>query len=337
MRNCCSQDLLDPRTHVRDFHPLWLDEHLDYLIRPKVDREDYRYIQKSGTNLLEVVTQFLSTAGGSASSRDIGRDLKGKIVNGRDVLSQLKEDFYGLRDFFASFPEQFRINYSDDEENLEFFVSLVEEPPDAKQDGSFMDAKIGAEEARDDDDGSDDDGIEDADGEAESGTSVFEVVTHFLSGAGGSASSRDLGRDLKGKIVDGRDVLSQLKEEYTGLHAFFQTFPEQFRITHSDDEHSKEFFVSLVGDAERDGQTVDDDLEGVTIVEDSFDAKLGTEDADGAAELPEILSWSRVGRGLGVGFAMVTQILEGSFSAVSKPIFASKGSCCSIFQAPAIC
>ena len=34
MRNCCSRDLLDPGSHVRDFDPIWLDDFLDYLIVP---------------------------------------------------------------------------------------------------------------------------------------------------------------------------------------------------------------------------------------------------------------------------------------------------------------
>ena len=34
MRNCCARDLLDPAAHCRDFDPIWLDDQLDYLIRP---------------------------------------------------------------------------------------------------------------------------------------------------------------------------------------------------------------------------------------------------------------------------------------------------------------
>ena len=34
MRNCCSRDLVDPGSHVRDFEPIWLDDYLDYLIVP---------------------------------------------------------------------------------------------------------------------------------------------------------------------------------------------------------------------------------------------------------------------------------------------------------------
>ena len=37
MRNCCSRDLLVPSTHCRDFDPIWLDDHLEYLIRPNAN------------------------------------------------------------------------------------------------------------------------------------------------------------------------------------------------------------------------------------------------------------------------------------------------------------
>ena len=37
MRNCCSRDLLDPGSHVRDFDPIWLDDYLDYLVVPNAN------------------------------------------------------------------------------------------------------------------------------------------------------------------------------------------------------------------------------------------------------------------------------------------------------------
>ena len=127
MRNCCSRDLVDPAAHVRDFEPIWLDDYLDYLIVPNKElAPDLGLPHVSASQLLEMVTRLLQEKGGTASSRDIGRYLQGKVVGGRDVLSQVKQRHAGLRAFFQTFSDEFEMFSPEGVEEPEFMVHLAE-------------------------------------------------------------------------------------------------------------------------------------------------------------------------------------------------------------------
>ena len=127
MRNCCSRDLVDPAAHVRDFEPIWLDDYLDYLIVPNKElAPDLGLPHVSASQLLEMVTRLLQDKGGTASSRDIGRYLQGKVVGGRDVLSQVKQRHAGLRAFFQTFSDEFEMFSPEGVEEPEFMVRLAE-------------------------------------------------------------------------------------------------------------------------------------------------------------------------------------------------------------------
>ena len=127
MRNCCSRDLVDPAAHVRDFEPIWLDDYLDYLIVPNKElAPDLGLPHVSASQLLEMVTRLLQEKGGTASSRDIGRYLQGKVVGGRDVLSQVKQRHAGLRAFFQTFSDEFEMFSPEGVEEPEFMVRLAE-------------------------------------------------------------------------------------------------------------------------------------------------------------------------------------------------------------------
>ena len=161
MRNCCSRDLVDPAAHVRDFEPIWLDDYLDYLIVPNKDlAPDLGLPHVSASQLLEMVTRLLKEKGGTASSRDIGRYLQGKVVHGRDVLSQVKQRHVGLRAFFQTFSDEFEMFTPEGVEEPEFMVRLAESDADEqRQEARLMSYKgIAAEgeaegEADDDDAG----------------------------------------------------------------------------------------------------------------------------------------------------------------------------------------
>ena len=127
MRNCCSRDLVDPAAHVRDFEPIWLDDYLDYLIVPNKElAPDLGLPHVSASQLLEMVTRLLQDKGGTASSRDIGRYLQGKVVGGRDVLSQVKQRHAGLRAFFQTFSDEFEMFSPEGVEEPEFMVRLAD-------------------------------------------------------------------------------------------------------------------------------------------------------------------------------------------------------------------
>ena len=81
---------------MRDFEPIWLDDHLNYLIRPRANALAPGAPQSTASELLKVIIGFLQAKGGTASSRDIGRTLQGTVANGVDMLSQLKQRHFGL-------------------------------------------------------------------------------------------------------------------------------------------------------------------------------------------------------------------------------------------------
>ena len=155
MRNCCSQDLLDPSAHVRDFAPVWLDDHINYLVRPNADTLAVGEAPFAASEILRLVVAFLQEQGGTASSRDIGRFLQGSRSDGQsqDMLSKLKRRHSGLRAFLAIFPDKFEIAQEEAVEGQrpsEFFVSLLDMAarPDKQQEELLIDAKIGSANVR---------------------------------------------------------------------------------------------------------------------------------------------------------------------------------------------
>ena len=86
-----------------------------------------------------------------------------------------------------------------------------------------------------------------------SASQLLEMVTRLLQEKGGTASSRDIGRYLQGKVVGGRDVLSQVKQRHAGLRAFFQTFSDEFEMFSPEGVEEPEFMVRL---AESDALTL---------------------------------------------------------------------------------
>ena len=51
--------------------------------------------------------------------------------------------------------------------------------------------------------------------------------------------------------VNGRDVLSQLKQRHNGVRAFFQAFPDRFEMDVDESTERGEFFVRLPADFEQ--------------------------------------------------------------------------------------
>lgn len=144
---------------MRDFDPIWLDDHLDYLIVPNDNALAPGAPLLTGSDVLQVLTAYLREQQGFvASSRDIGRHLQSKIVNGRDALSQLKQRHAGLRAFVDTFPDTFEIEHEppngattsqeDPDGPFTFYVRMLspEDGDDFSNDEILMDAKIGRRE-----------------------------------------------------------------------------------------------------------------------------------------------------------------------------------------------
>ena len=215
MRNCCARDLLDPRANVRDFDPIWLDDHLDYLIVPNDNALAEPAGRQASAELLRIVTAYLrSQAHCVASSRDLGRALQGTMMAGIDApgidaLSMLKQRHAGLRAFIETFPENFQVELPEEDDEVSdsftFFVRLLspEDGDDFTNDEILMDAKIGSgvvegahdgadlddeldeldnldEDYADEDDDTDDDGGESRSGGPRQAQTVAELRTELL-------------------------------------------------------------------------------------------------------------------------------------------------------------
>ncbi len=201
MRNCCSRDLVDPSAHVRDFEPIWLDDYLDYLIVPNQKlAPDLGLPHVSASELLDMVTGFLEGRGGTASSRDIGRFLQAQRVNGRDVLSQVKQRHAGLRAFFQTFSDEFEMYTPEGMEDPEFMVRLAEsDADDEKQEARLMSYK----------------GIR-AEGEAAEEEEADGAADGMVAGSAASARWREAQRL---SLVDLRPLLRQEGLPVTGRKA----------------------------------------------------------------------------------------------------------------------
>ena len=182
MRNCCSRDLNDPTTHCRDFDLIWLDDHLEYLIRPTPGASLAPGAPVVAVSeLLTVVKSFLAEEGKPVSSRDIGRQLQRQMINGRDALSQLKHRHGGLRAFITDHPDTFAVEREEEDERgvTEFFVRLTDKAgADALEDSHdemVMDAKIG--------------NLQQADNGASGGTTGGELLDDEDEGESGGSSS----------------------------------------------------------------------------------------------------------------------------------------------------
>lgn len=226
MRNCCARDLLDKRANVRDFDPVWLDDHLDYLIVPNANALAPGAKKLTSSELLGVVTSYLREQPDFvASSRDIGRRLQGTMLNGADALSQLKEKHAGLRVFVETFPDTFQIEYAEEEEAergepgaiFTFFVRLLapEDGEGFSDDEVLMDAKIGS--------GSSAAGFsdDDSDGHARRSQELRPDAGAAVAGRGAAQSLATAGGDAAGgssaggdpDINEGRLTVTELRAE----------------------------------------------------------------------------------------------------------------------------
>ncbi|KOO22140.1 conserved unknown protein [Chrysochromulina tobinii] len=202
MRNCCSHDLLGPQAHVRDFEPIWLDDHLDYLIRPKADALAPGAPQSTASELLRLVKEFIrerTLAGQSPASR----------IGNEDTLSQLKQRHFGLRAFFATFPDIFHCEFTEDGDGA-ISATDGEGGPQPKAAGGGESSLKQADEAE---------------------TLLQESVRAFLLEQGGVASSRNVGRHLAS-----RGQLAKLKQQFSGLFHFLQRNDQLFRIVLPSDD-----------------------------------------------------------------------------------------------------
>ncbi len=136
MRNSCNYDLLNPSSHVRDLDVIFLEDYLHDLIVPDqrlLDLEKSSPI--SPDDICEVICGLAEAAGGTITSREVGRQLKrvilepkagssgggGSIGGGdgnnavaaqqhKNLLSVVKRHFVGVTPLVNNYPDVLRLN-----------------------------------------------------------------------------------------------------------------------------------------------------------------------------------------------------------------------------------
>ncbi len=133
MRNSCNYDLLNPSSHVRDFDVIFLEDYLHDLIVPDqrlLDLEKSSPI--SADDICEVICGLAEAAGGTITSREVGRQLKRVILEPKagssggvrgagnnnnvavqqhkNLLSVVKTHFVGVTPLVNNYPDVLRLN-----------------------------------------------------------------------------------------------------------------------------------------------------------------------------------------------------------------------------------
>ncbi len=141
MRNSCNYDLLNPSSHVRDLDVVFLEDYLHDLIVPDERLLD---LEKSSPitadDICEVICSLAEEAGGTITSREVGRQLKrvifeppkssncspssgGGIEGGvssnaavvqqpphKNLLSVVKRHFIGVTPLVSNYPDILRLS-----------------------------------------------------------------------------------------------------------------------------------------------------------------------------------------------------------------------------------
>lgn len=130
IRNSCNRDLTHSDDKIKDFDNIWLDDHLDMLIVPKVS--DKGGDSLSDAALVEIIRKYLKLCPGNCiSSRDLGRYLQDTSLDvGVTALSILKKRYASLRAFVEKHYQDFDMEAVDQSGAFEFKVLLAEEDED---------------------------------------------------------------------------------------------------------------------------------------------------------------------------------------------------------------
>ncbi|KAL3921422.1 MAG: hypothetical protein SGPRY_004910, partial [Prymnesium sp.] len=142
MRNCCSRELLLPSSRVRDFDPVWIEDHLDEFVFPNLRSSGVDNFTVSA--LMELIVNYLQAQPeNTASSRDLGRFLQTQpgASPRSNALETLKEGHFSLRNFLTDHQAWFNVSDSS-EFRLEFEVVLLDSDF-AAEEHRVMDAKLG--------------------------------------------------------------------------------------------------------------------------------------------------------------------------------------------------
>lgn len=125
MRNSANAALYQPPAE-KDFDVIWLEDHLDEIIRSK-------YPESFDKKLVELIRIEVAKNSGMLSSRDIGRILQSRQIEGHNALTTLKAKTPGLKYFLEQHDEDFRLDYDNDTlEPHDFMVTIVKTDNDGQ-------------------------------------------------------------------------------------------------------------------------------------------------------------------------------------------------------------
>jgi uncharacterized LabA/DUF88 family protein len=100
MRRGCNRALRET-SNIKDYDVIFLEDHLDELIKPRTVRETRKQKPNlSQYTLMRIVSDFIAKSGmARVSSRDIGKYAKSLMVGNRCLLDEVKEIYGGLYQF----------------------------------------------------------------------------------------------------------------------------------------------------------------------------------------------------------------------------------------------
>ena len=120
MRNSANSALYQPPAE-KDFDVVWLEDHLDCIVKS-------RYPESFDKKLVQLIRQELQSSGGMLTSRDLGRTLQARQIDGHNALTTLKAKTPGVGGLkmFLEQHEDFALDYTHEAlEVHEFMVSLA--------------------------------------------------------------------------------------------------------------------------------------------------------------------------------------------------------------------
>lgn len=100
MRRACNRALIES-PNVKDYDVIWLEDHLDELVKPKSLAETrIGNASLSSFTLMRIIHDFiLESSMPRVSSRDVGKYIKSLMIGNRCVLDEVKETYGGLYQF----------------------------------------------------------------------------------------------------------------------------------------------------------------------------------------------------------------------------------------------
>lgn len=127
MRNSVNTALYQPPAE-KDFDVIWLEDTLDDLLVPK-------FPESFDRKLIQLIRQEIRRSGGAISSRELGRTLRARQIDGYNALATLKAKSPGLRVWLEKQEDSFSYEYMEELGEFDFLIYDRQETSTSTADG----------------------------------------------------------------------------------------------------------------------------------------------------------------------------------------------------------